>query len=381
MKKKIFALLLAAVMVMSLAACGGNDSGSGGGSGSGDTQTSTPSGGDSGSAAEPSGSGAAATAGVCWYNFADTFISSARQTLEGIAAADGTISVSCADSQGAVETQTSNMNNFFTQDVKYLVLNNINTNAISEICNQGEEAGVTMIFANTDSPADEDFAAHENLYFVSSRAEQSGQIMGEALLKYWQEHPEADRNGNGQLDYIMLLGMQGNYDTIMRSSKSLEVLENAGIALNCLGGDQVCEWSRATAQEKVAALLANYSDDLDAVISCNDDMALGAIEALKAGGFFNGGTYIPVCGVDATAVGVEAIQEGTLLVTSLNNPVSLAKGIYKVMYLLENGQEVNTANVGLEGLEVEGHRVWINYTAITADNVADATYDITDTDF
>ena len=128
------------------------------------------------------------------------------------------------------------MNNFFTQDVKYLVLNNINTNAISEICNQGEEAGVTMIFANTDSPADEDFAAHENLYFVSSRAEQSGQIMGEALLKYWQEHPEADRNGNGQLDYIMLLGMQGNYDTIMRSSKSLEVLENAGIALNCLGG-------------------------------------------------------------------------------------------------------------------------------------------------
>lgn len=350
--KKLISIVLVLVMVMSLAACGGSGK-----------------------------SGGAKVAGVCWYNFADTFISASRQTLENISAADGTIKVTCADSQGAVETQTSNVNNFYTQGVDYLVVNNLNTGAISEMCAQANKEGTTLIFANTDSPSDEDFATYENIWYVSSRAEQSGVIMGEALLEYWNAHPEADRNGNGQMDYIMLLGTQGNYDTMMRSGESVRVLQEAGVALNCIGGEQICEWSRSTAMEKVAALLANYGGDVDAVIACNDDMALGAIEALKAAGFFGDGEYIPVAGVDATAVGVEALEEGTLLITSLNSPVNLAKAIYKVMYLLNEGKEVTTETINLPGVEVEGHRVWLSYTAITTENTADAAYDIKDTAF
>ena len=369
--KKLFSLLLAIVMVVGLAACG-NSAGSDATSAASEANAST----DSGETTVQT-----AVAGACWYNFADTFISSARQTLENIAAADGTIKITSADSQGAIETQTSNVNNFYTQGIDYLVLNNLNTSGISEICAAANKEGVTLVFANTDSPSDEDFENYENIWFVSSRAEQSGEIMGEALLEYWNAHPEADRNGNGQMDYIMLLGSQGSYDTIMRSGESVRVLEEGGVSLNNIGGDQLCEWSRATAMEKVAALLANFGDDVDAIIACNDDMALGAVEALKAAGFFGDGEYIPVTGVDATAVGVEAVQEGTLLVTSLNNPVNLAKGVYKTMWLLQNGQEVTTEAVNLPGVEVEGHRVWLSYTAITPDNIDDASYDINDTDF
>lgn len=161
-----------------------------------------------------------AMAGAVWSSFADTFIANARQTLENISAADGTIQVNSADSQGAIETQTSNVSNFYTQGVKYLVLNNLNTNAISEICNDADENDVTLIIANSDSPSDEDFEKHEDLYFISSQAELSGRIMGEALAEYWNANPSADRNGNGKLDYIMLLGQQGVYDTLMRSGKS-----------------------------------------------------------------------------------------------------------------------------------------------------------------
>lgn len=62
----------------------------------------------------------------------------------------------------------------------------------------------------------------------------------------------------------------------MRHENAGGTVEEAPKDVACIGGEQICEWSRATAQEKVAALLANYSDDIDAVISCNDDMALGA---------------------------------------------------------------------------------------------------------
>ena len=130
----------------------------------------------------------------------------------------------------------------------------------------------------------------------------------------------------------------------------------------------------------MAALLANYSDDIDAIIACNDDMALGAIEALKAGGFFGDSSkYVMVTGVDATAVGCDAIREGTMLVTALNNPVTLGKSIYKVMKLTSQGEEVTTESIGIEDVYVEGRRVHLNYTAINKDNVDEASYDVEDT--
>lgn len=382
MKKKALALLLGICMI-TMTACGNASSQT-----SGEASASTA---DEGAADDEAGAedaqaqgeaAGSAVAGVVWYNFADTFISNARQTLINIGAADGTITITDADSTNDVSTQTSNMNNFFTQGVDYLVLNNINTGAITEICDQIQAEGCYGIFANTDTPSDEDFAKNDKLYSVSSVATQSGTIMGEALAEYWQAHPEADRNGNGKLDYVMLLGIQGHYDTTVRSQYSVQALEDAGIEVNNIGGEIICDYSRATAQEKVAALLANYSDDIDAVIACNDDMALGAIEALKAGGFFTGDdTYLPVCGVDATVNGCQAIKDGTMLVTALNNPVMLAKSIYKVMYLTNSGQEVTTESMGLEGVSVEGHRVWLDYSPVTIDNVDQATYDINDTAF
>lgn len=385
MKKKALALLLGICMI-TMTACGSTSSQTSGEASAPAAQdgAAEEGGADDASGAEEDQAPAAgsAVAGVVWYNFADTFISNARQTLINIGAADGTITITDADSTNDVSTQTSNMNNFFTQGVDYLVLNNINTGAISEICDQIQAEGCYGIFANTDTPSDEDFAKNDKLYSVSSVATQSGTIMGEALAQYWQEHPEADRNGNGKLDYVMLLGIQGHYDTTVRSQYSVQALEDAGIEVNNIGGEIICDYSRATAQEKVAALLANYSDEIDAVIACNDDMALGAIEALKAGGFFSGDdTYLPVCGVDATVNGCQAIKDGTMLVTALNNPVMLAKSIYKVMYLTNSGQEVTTESMGLEGVSVEGHRVWLDYSPVTKDNVDQATYDINDTAF
>ena len=97
----------------------------------------------------------------------------ARQTLNDAATADGTIKVIDADSQNDVATQTSNMNNFYTQGVDYLVLNNINNNAITELIQQAKDKGVTLIFANSNSPTDEEFAMYDDVYHVSSMAPQS----------------------------------------------------------------------------------------------------------------------------------------------------------------------------------------------------------------
>lgn len=378
MKKKLISITLCVAMTASLlAGCGSAANNSA--STASEAQVSEAAD-EEGEVADAEESAEAPLAGVCWYNFADTFISNARQSLINISAADGAVRIEDADSQNDTATQTNNMNNMFSKDVDYLVLNNINTGAIDEICNQILEQGCYGIFANTDSPSDENFDKNEKLYSVSSVATQSGEIMGDAIVEHWNANLDADRNGNGKLDYIMLLGIQGHYDTTVRSQYSVQKIVDAGIETNQIGGELICEYSRAKAQETVAALLANYSDDIDCIIACNDDMALGAIEALKAGGFFgDGGKTVMVTGVDATAVGCDAVREGTLLVTALNNPISLAKSIYKVMKLTNAGEEVTTQSMGIEGVSVEGRRVWIDYVPVNKDNVDEANYDVTDT--
>ncbi len=337
-----------------------------------------------------------ATAGVIWYNFADTFIANARQCLNNVSTADGTIKISDADSQNDITVQDNNLNNFLTQKPKYLVINNINNPAADSIAKTCNDNGIVAIFANTTSPSDDAFAQNENLWYVSSVSTQSGENMGNAIVDYFNTHENWDRNGNGKVDFILLQGMQTFSDTINRSSYSLATIEGAGFELGKnIGGDDVtgvkggdsingvlCNFSRSEAQTNVEALIANYGDDIDCILADNDDEALGAIAALQAHGYFTDeSNSIPVVGVDATVAGCESIKNGTLLETSLNNPVKLAKSIYKLMYLLEKGEAVTTESIGIDGVNVEGHKILINYISITKDNVEDASYDINDTSF
>ena len=220
--------------------------------------------------------------------------------------------------------------------------------------------------------------------------------MGNEIVDYFKTHDNRDRNGNGKVDFILLQGMPTFSDTINRSSYSLAAIEAAGYTLGTnIGGEDVtgvkggdsitgviCDFQRQEAQENVEALLSAYGDDIDCILADNDDEALGAIAALQAHGYLtDDSNYIPVVGVDATAAGCEAIKNGTMLGTSLNNPVKLGKAVYKVMYLLTKGEDVTTDTIGMEGVNVTGHKVIIDYVAITKDNVDDANYDINDTSF
>ena len=287
-------------------------------------------------------------AGMTCYMYSDTHIANVRNTVLK-AAETGTVSVETSDSQFDVGLQMNAMDAFVTKGCKYLVIININTNAKDQVIDGARKADLAFIFRN---------------------AEQSGVVQGEAAAKYWKEHPEADRNGNGKMDYVMLMGQIGNYDTEMRTKYSIDTVKEAGVETNCLL-EVVCEWQRAKAQDQMASVISANADDIDIVFANNDDMALGAIEALKAAGYFTDeSNYIPVLGVDATKVGLQALEDGTMLATSLNNPVTMGKCIYKILELLEAGEEITSENLGYD---IDEHkRVWLDYVAITKDNLEDA---------
>ena len=308
-------------------------------------------------------------AGIVWYNYGDTFITSARNAVTA-AADSGSIKLLSTDSQGDIAIQANNINTLLARNVDYICINNISPNDSASMIKKAKDRDIPILFINCTSPTEEELNSYEKAYHISSAAEQSGWIQGDAVSTYWNSTKGADRNGNGKLDYVMLVGMQGNYDSQMRTEKSIERVHDNKIETNNLQ-EMLCNWQRGDAMNAVASILAANGNDIDAIFANNDDMALGAIEALKASGYFGNGPYIPVVGVDATKVGVQAIEDGTLLATSLNNPVTLGDTIYKVLTLFSEGKPITTETVGQN---VTGKHIWLNYVAITKDNITDASY-------
>jgi len=98
-------------------------------------------------------------------------------------------------------------------------------------------------------------------------------------------------------------------------------------------------------------------------------MALGAIEALKAAGYFSEGMFMPVVGVDATAPAMEALKEGTLLGTVLNDAVNQGGATILLAILLGQGDEPTAENYPYE--ITDGKYIWVPYQKVTIDNATD----------
>ena len=113
-------------------------------------------------------------------------------------------------------------------------------------------------------------------------------------------------------------------------------------------------------------ILADKSKEFDCIISNNDSMALGAIEACKTAGVE---INFPIVGIDATADGRDAIKNGELAMSVFQDPNGQGGGAVQAAVNLINGAALN------EGTDFEvdetGFILWVPFEEVTPDNVAD----------
>jgi methyl-galactoside transport system substrate-binding protein len=305
------------------------------------------------------------TIGCAIYKFDDTFMTGVRKAI--LKTAEGKAKVDMVDSQNSQATQSDKVDLFITKKVKALAINPVDRAAAGVIVQKAKAAGIPVVFFNRE-PFKDDLAKFDKAYYVGAIAEQSGTMEGKLAADYWKAHPEADRNHDGVLQYVMLKGEPGHQDAELRTKFSIKAVEDAGIKVQKLAEDTGM-WDRVKGQEKMAAFLAAHKD-IEFVFANNDDMALGAIEALKAGGYFKGGKYMPVVGVDATAPALAALKDGTLLGTVLNDAKNQGTATANLARALAKGEQPTRANVGYE--IKDGKYVWIDYKPITKTNMKDA---------
>lgn len=305
------------------------------------------------------------TIGCAIYKFDDTFMTGVRNSILG--AAKDKAKVDMVDSQNSQATQNDKIDLFITKKVKALSINPVDRAAAGVILDKAKAAKIPVVFFNRE-PFKDDMAKYDKAYYVGAVAEQSGTMEGKLLVDYWKAHPEADLNKDGVMQYVMLKGEPGHQDAELRTKFSLQAITDAGIKVEKVAEDTGM-WDRVKGQEKMAAFLAAHKN-IEVVIANNDDMALGAIEALKAAGYFKGGKFMPVVGVDATAPALAALKDGTLLGTVLNDSKNQGRATFNLSYVLATGKAPTKANVGYD--ITDGKYVWVPYKPITKANMKEA---------
>lgn len=224
-----------------------------------------------------------------------------------------------------------------------LCVNLVDRTAPSRIIRMAKQEDIPVLFFNRE-PVREDLMQWEKLYYIGCNAEQSGIMQGEIVADYIKNHPEVDKNQDGKIQYILLEGEAGHQDAISRTDYSVKTLLEQGINLEKLSY-QFADWNRGQAENRMSRLIEQYGEKIELVISNNDEMALGAVEAYKNAGYMQS-DYPVIFGIDGLDDALEAVRLGTMQGTVYNDRETQARKIALIAVALFRGNDVSV--LGLE---------------------------------
>ena len=304
--------------------------------------------------------------GVTLYDQYDTFISEMMGWFTASATAleeeTGTaINLEIVDAAGSQTTQNEQMRTLVEKGCDVICVNLVDRTEPTTITDMAEKNNIPIIFFNRELVA-EDLERWSKLYYVGADAFDSGRIEGELAADAFLTDDGMDRNQDGICQYVVLEGEAGHQDAIVRTECSVNMLLESGVQVEKLGY-AIANWNRGQAQTKMASMLAQYAGKMELILANNDDMALGAIDALKASGIPKE-EWPVVVGIDGTDPGLEAVEKGEMIGTVYNDKEGQAKGMLDLAFALATGE-------GLEDIELESNRyIRLPYQKVTKENVS-----------
>ena len=298
--------------------------------------------------------------GCAIYKFDDTFMTGVRNAIAE--AAKGKAKVDIVDSQNSQSTQNDRVDMFITKRMNALAINPVDRTAAGVIIDKAKAENIPVVFFNRE-PLPEDMQKWDKVYYVGARAEESGTMSGQIIVDFWKSHPEADKNGDGVLQYVMLKGEPGHQDAIIRTENSVNTLLESGVELEKLSY-QIANWNRAQAQAKMSQLISQFGSRIELVLCNNDDMALGAIDAYDRANITESDRPA-VFGTDGTKVGLQAILDGTMRGTVYNDKEGQALMMAKLAVALHDGSDLSLFPFQ------DGVYIYLPYQKLTADNVVE----------
>jgi inositol transport system substrate-binding protein len=283
--------------------------------------------------------------GVSMALFDDNFLTVLRNGIE--AQSKGMdAEVQIEDAGNDVAKQLDQIKNFAASGVQAIIVNPVDTSATQAMSDAAAAAGIPLVYVNRQ-PINID-TLPDNQAFVASNEVDSGTLETIEICNLLKAAGKMEAN-----IYVMM-GELSNHAAVQRTKDIHDVMGDGrcAVKLNIID-EQTANWSRDQAQ----SLMTNWistGKPYDAVIANNDEMAIGAIQAMKAAGV-DMKTMI-VGGVDATQDALAAMAAGDLDATVFQNAAGQGAGSLEAAIKLAKGEAVE-------------QKVWIPFELVTPANI------------
>jgi ribose transport system substrate-binding protein len=216
-----------------------------------------------------------------------------------------------------VATQASQVESLINQGVDAIIIVPVQADSLQPQLEAAQEAGIPVLAVNT-TLSNEDLITAAVLPDDVAAGAQEMQMMADAL--------------NGEGNIVVLQGPLGSSPELDRTEGIQSVLADYP-NINVLAMD-TANWARDEAVNKVKNWISSFGDDIDGIVAENDDMGLGAVQALK-----EAGVSVPVVGIDGIEDGLRAVESGDFIGSSLQHGrVELAAGLAVALKVI-NGEE------------------------------------------
>lgn len=268
----------------------------------------------------------------------DQFLQKVADGITAEAKAKG-VEVTIVAAEEKTDVQLGQVENFISQKLDGIIVIPVDTDAAGPMTDAAVGAKIPLVYVNrrpSDLPAGVPYVGSDSLY--------AGTVLMEQLAKL------AGAKGN----VVILQGDPANEAAVLRTKGCEDVVaKNPGMKVT---KKQAGNWYR----DKGQSIMENWlqsGDEINVVCANNDEMALGAINAIKAAGK-TPGKDILVGGVDATSDALAAMEAGDLSVTVFQDAVGQGGGGVDAVVKLINGETVEDV-------------VDVPYVLVTPENIAD----------
>lgn len=289
------------------------------------------------------GSAHAENVGITIARSDSAFLTILRNGMQDQAAKLDGVTVQVEDAQNDTSRQLDQVQNFVSSGVDAIIVVAVDGDSTPALTKMATDAGIPIVYAN-HPPADVD-KLPETAAFVGSNEIDSGTL----------ETKEVCRLLGGKGAAYVLMGPLNNHSSLTRTKDIHDVIATDECKGMSVIEEQSANWDRLEA----ANIMTNWLStgrEFNAIIANNDEMAIGAIQAMTAAGVDM--SKVVVGGIDATPDGLAAMAAGDLDVTVFQNAIA-------------QGAAAMDAAVALSRDQKTARQIWVPFELVTPENMKD----------